>query len=122
MGLHDGRPAVNVDHKSGQVIAFAVNKAEDVAALAPGKAKRKAELPCAAYARRPEAGVDFGRLEGEYPYRYAAYLVMPYGQELPVGAVYFYNVAFFRRAFDTADGARKYPGMKAQQRIFLAGL
>ncbi len=99
--LHYGRLPEDVDHKSRELIAFAVDEAVDVVVLrSGGEAKAPAEVEGLVEATRPEGVVDGLVLKGEDAHRDGSDLVVADGDELSVGIDDAYLFAFVE--FDVA--------------------
>ncbi len=62
--LHDGGVAEAVDDEAGQTVAFAVNEAEDVVAVAPREVGRLPDFQCGGDAAYPEFIGNLDVLEG----------------------------------------------------------
>ena len=87
MGLHNGRLAIDIDDESWQTVAFAMDEAVDVAALAFGEVEGKAQGVGFAEACGPEGFVNRFALEGEHAHSDGTNLVVPNGQKVALGIV-----------------------------------
>ena len=105
MGLHDGRMVVEVDDKTGKIIAFAMYKAAGIVVFRTDKAECLTQVARYSETAYPEIVVYLFFLERKDTHGYTAYLIMSGSYVLFVGRINFYYFSFFRITFHTCYGS-----------------
>lgn len=115
MELGDCHSGVDVDDESRQVVSFAVNEAVYVVVRVANQPDGTAQGVGLGDAFFPEVVIYFFFFESEDAYGNGADLVVPRGEVLVLGVVYFYEVAFLYAAFDAGYRSGEYPGVVAKE-------
>ena len=119
MALHDGGRGVDIDHKTRQRVALAVDEAVAGRICAIRKAQRATHVVGYGNAVIPPRLVNLLLFEGEYTHGNRADLVVTLGDKLPATGIdldqraFAYLLLFF--GFDMVDGTRENPGVTAQE-------
>ena len=121
MGLHDGCMVVEVDDKSGEIVALAMYEAACVVLLSVDETEGLTEVACHTEATYPELVIDFFFLECEYTDGYAAYLIVSGCYVLLVGSIDFDYLSFFGIAFHTGYGSGEHPWVETEEGFFFLG-
>lgn len=115
MELGDGHSGVDVDDKSGKVVAFAVNKAVNIVVRVTDEPDSPAQIISPGDPFFPEGIVDFFFFKGQDADGDGTHLVVPGGEVLVLCVVDFYEVAFLDVAFHAGYRPGEYPGVVAEE-------
>ena len=118
MGLHDGCAAVDVNHKAGKVVSFAVDEAIGIGLRVAREGDGAAQGVGGTDALLPESAVNGSVREREYAHHDAAYLVVSDGEECAVVTDYAHEVALLRTAAYGVYRPGEYPRVETQHVFF----